>query len=203
MEQSIQQINTAKKMAINKLKNADPGFNENAFTEHVKKLFTEMQEAWEAGNIDRVQYGFTADTWNRFNTQLQMKNERGETTHVRNINFASVNITGFDTTADKERLTVRILVAYNVWVTNHKGKCIQGSQSTRHQMDYRWIMERPAGSQTGESGMIDRKHCPHCGAELDVTAFAECPFCKAQIGNKWTGWLLSDIQALAQTTLHV
>lgn len=181
----------------------DPEFNETELLEYVKKLFTEMQETWEAGDIGPVRYGFVPDTWNRFNTQLQMKNSRGETTHVRDIAFVETGIADFGIIAEKDRLTVRILVDYNVWITNRKGRNIQGSPSTRHRMDYRWIMVRPAGTKTGAAGMVDRKHCPNCGAELDVAAFAECPFCKAQIGGEWQGWLLSDIQAVSQKTLHV
>ena len=202
IEEESEAMRLKEKLAKNELLQRDPLFSEDALIEHVKRLFTEMQTTWEAGDIGPVQYGFTSDAWNRFNTQLQMKNQRGEVTHVRDISFMGVDIIGIHPGETKERLTVRIVVAYNVWVTNRKGSNIQGSPSTRHKMDYRWTMERPAGAQTEKSGLADRKHCPNCGAELDVAAFAECPFCKAQIGGEWKGWLLSDIQLASQETLH-
>ena len=187
--------------AVEELKKSDPNFSDEKLIEHVKTLFTKMQETWEAGDIHGVQYGFKTDTWNRFNTQLQMKNARGEVTHVRDIDFQSVRITNY-TGIRIDRLTVRILVDYNVWVTNKEGKCIQGRETTRHRMEYEWALERPAGTQTSESGTNDRNHCPHCGVELDLSAFAECPFCKTQISRNWSGWLLADIRALSQKTLQ-
>ena len=180
----------------------DPDFSEEKVIEQVKKLFVEMQEAWEAGDIHSVQYGFNAVAWNRFNMQLQMKNARGEVTHVRDISFVTVEIIRYVKKYGKQILIVRILVDYNVWVTNAEGKCIQGTESTRHRMDYIWTLERPEDAKTEENNPSDRSHCPHCGAEVDLTAFAECPFCKAQIERKWSGWLLADIRALSQRTLQ-
>ena len=190
-----------RKKRLEELRNSDPNFDEAALIAWCKKLFTEMQESWEQGDITPVQYGFLPDTWNRFNTQLQMKNGRGETTHVRDISFFRVEITDYTHNTTSENLTVSIVADYNVWVTNKDGRNIQGTPRTRHRMTYRWTLKRPYGSASPDAKQADPMRCPNCGAELDLSAFAECPFCKAQISRKEHEWLLADITALSQRTI--
>ena len=190
-----------KQARMSDFRRQDPAYNEQELTDWCKRLFVRMQEAWEKGDITPVQYGFLPDTWNRFNTQLQMKNQRGETTHVRDIHFSRVAVQDYERTKAVEKLSVEILVEYNVWVTNRLGENIQGTPNTRHRMNYVWTLQRPYGSVSGKKAM-DETHCPNCGAELDIAAFAECPFCKAQIGRKSEDWLLADITAISQKTIH-
>ena len=185
--------------AIEQLRQEDPDFSDLAFKSYVRKLFEEMQSGWEAGDISNVRYGFLTDTWERFNTQLQMKNTRGEVTHVSDIYFERVEMTSFKLfeLAHRYETTVVFEVYYNVWVTRN-GVNIQGSPSTRHRMIYRWKMER----QQGVKPVKDPHHCPNCGAELDVAAFAECPFCHTPITQKAANWQIRDIEALQQTIIH-
>ena len=184
----------------NQMQKEDPDYSEQALIDYVRKLFTEMQTAWEKGDITSVRYGFEHDTWERFNTQLQMKNQRGETTHVRDIQFERTMITDFATlNAQKDQVDVVFSVAYNVWVTNKDGMNIQGTPSTRHQMIYKWKMERPVSAR--KSQPADSGHCPNCGAEMDVTAFAECPFCHSQIKQPSRNWLICDIHCISQKTI--
>ena len=191
---------------LEELTKRDPLFDRLALFEWCKELFVKMQETWEQGDITPVQYGFTVDAWNRFNTQLQMKNARGETTHVRDIDITSVQLVEYSYNSATEKLLVSIVAEYNVWVTNREGKNIQGSPSTRHRMHYRWTLQRPSGTLTpGRSAAQQDKEqmrCPHCGAELDLSAFAECPFCKAQISGSKADWLVADITAVSQLTIH-
>ena len=188
--------------AYDTLRERDPGFSESSLIEYIKTLFTEMQTGWEAGDISNVQYGFVPDTWQRFATQLEMKNRRGETTHVRDISFREVCVVGFTTVPreNRDKMHVRIQVEYNVWVTNKGGKYIQGSPKTRHLMTYLWALERPHDVLT-QQNTDDTSHCPNCGAELDVNAFAECPFCHTQLRQKTSNWVIRDIQAESQVTI--
>ena len=181
----------------------DPGYSEDGLFRYVRKLFREMQDSWEAGDITDIQYGFLPDTWQRFATQLRMKNQRGETTHVRDIEFKEIRVTGFRSlpNEDRDKIQIEFKVAYNVWVTNKSGENIQGTPSTRHLMTYLWTMERPYSTKTLEAS-ADASHCPNCGAELDVAAFAECPFCHTQLRRESANWAIRDIQAESQVTLR-
>ena len=190
----------SKEEGLRDLLQRDPSFREEDLFDHARRLFTQMQDAWEAGDISSVRYGFEQDTWERFNTQLQMKNARGETTHVRDIAFGDMRIVGCSSAQDKDLITLRFEAVYNVWVTNKKGRNIQGSPSTRHRMEYEWILTRPKGVVSAPVG-ADRARCPGCGAEIDSSVFAECPFCHTQLSREGTSWAIRDIRALSQRTV--
>lgn len=184
------------------MKERDLSFTEKALYEYVRKLFGEMQDGWEKGDITNVRYGFHPDTWQRFATQLKMKNDRGETTHVRDIAFNWIRVVGFRSLPGEnmDRIQVRFEAEYNVWVTDQHGKCIQGTPETRHAMTYLWTMERP-DQAPAQKAPEDGAHCPNCGAELDVAAFAECPFCHTQLRQESANWVIRDIRAEAQRTI--
>ena len=169
----------------------------------LRELFREMQDCWEAGDLTNDQYGFLPDTWQRFSTQLMMKNRRGETTHVRDIVFGTIRVTGFRSLPNegRDKMQVTFQVTYNVWTTNKDGNNIQGTPETRHLMTYLWTMERPHSAKT-QSAPPDTTHCPNCGAELDVASFAECPFCHTQLRVEVVNWVIRDIQAESQVTIR-
>ena len=187
---------------LNLLMEEDPSFDSYGLAERVKSLFEQMQACWEEGNIDPLRKDFMPDTWTRFNTQLQNKNAAGETAHVRNIVFGPVTPQSYTTDAEHQIIKIKIDVTHNVWTTNREGKCIQGTEETRKRFVFLWTMTRPLGSRTGGEAPADTSHCPNCGAEIDMEAFAECPFCHTPFMQVSPDWVISEIDALSQTTLH-
>ena len=188
--------------SILQLTEDDPGFDADALRERVKTIFEKMQTCWENGNIEPLRNDFMPDAWTRFNTQLQNKKAAGETTHVRNILFDDVTLLRYATEGGHQMLKIRITVTHNIWVTNDKGKCIQGTEKTRKKFEFIWTMLRPAGSVTGGVTAADETHCSNCGAEVDLEVFAECPFCHTPIMAVSPDWVVSEIDAVSQTTLH-
>ena len=188
--------------SLSMLKSNDPSFDSADLIQRVKNLFEKMQSCWEEGNIEPLRKDFMPDTWTRFNTQLQNKRAAGETSHVRNILFDQVVLQSFATDSEHQVLKIKIDVTHNIWTTNRRGKCIQGTDKTRKRFEFIWTMMRPLGSQTGGAGMTDAMHCPNCGAEIDLEAFAECPFCHTPIMKISQDWVISEIDALSQRTLH-
>ncbi len=179
----------------------DPDFDEHALIERVKELFQKMDVCWENGTIVPLRKDFMPDTWTRFSTQLQSKVDIGETTHARDTVFDDVSLYSYETDDRYQILTVRLLVTRNIWTTDRDGKSTMGTEHTRKQIEYFWTMNRPLGSKTGDKP-LDETHCPNCGAELDLEAFAECPFCHTPIMKISQDWVIAGINATAQTTIH-
>ncbi len=188
--------------SLKQLRSDDPSFDPTELIQKVKKLFEKMQSCWEDGNIEPLRKDFMPDTWTRFNTQLQNKKAVGETSHVRNILFEQVVLQSYSTDAEHQVLKIKIDVTHNIWMTNRKGKCIQGTDKTRKRFEFIWTMMRPLGSKTDGTKAADTMHCPNCGAEVDLEAFAECPFCHTPIMKVSPDWVISEIDALSQRTLH-
>ncbi len=189
------QVDSLQELAV-----ADPDFDEGALLDRIKTLFERMQSCWEAGNIEPLRMDFMPDTWTRFNTQLQNKNAIGETAHVRNIVFNDVSLLKYSADARLQKLTIRIDATYQIWTTDREGRCTEGNENTRKRMTFLWTMTRPAGSVTGAQAP-DTTHCPNCGAEVDLEAFAECPFCHTPIMKVSPDWVISEIEAIRQQTL--
>ena len=187
---------------LEQLRADDPSFDPEDLIQRVKALFEKMQNCWEEGNIDPLRKDFMPDTWTRFSTQLRNKTAAGETSHVRNIVFDQVLLQSYTTDSEHQVLRVKIDVAQNVWTTDRNGKCIQGTEKTRKRFEFIWTMMRPLGSVTGGAAAADTTHCPNCGAEVDMEVFAECPFCHTPMMKVSPDWVISEIDALSQRTLH-
>ncbi len=200
--EGVDHSNEYRPETLKQLRTEDPSFDSADLVQRVKALFEKMQACWEDGNIEPLRKDFMPDTWTRFNTQLQNKKAAGETSHVRNILFEQVLLQGYSTDSEHQVLKIKIDVTHNIWTTNRKGKCIQGTDKTRKRFEFIWTMMRPLGSRTGGTAAADTMHCPNCGAEIDLEAFAECPFCHTPIMKVSPDWVISEIDALSQRTLH-
>ena len=73
---------------------------------------------------------------------LKEKGRLGETTHVRDITVYALEFEDAYTQDGEERLIMRIVAEYNVWVTR-RGRPYQGTPDTRHRMTYIWTMTQP------------------------------------------------------------
>ena len=188
--------------SLQKLNDADPAFSMSDLTDRVKDLFEKMQDCWEAGNIDPLRKDFMPDTWTRFNTQLQNKTAAGETTHVSDIEFDQVTPLSYATDSEHQILKIQLDVTHNVWTTNRKGDCTEGTEKTRKRFEFIWTLMRPLDAKTGGVPVSDTTHCPNCGAEIDLEAFAECPFCHTPVMKISPDWVISEIDAISQQTIH-
>ena len=188
--------------SLQKLSDADPAFSMSDLTERARDLFVRMQDCWEAGNIDPLRKDFMPDTWTRFNTQLQNKTAAGETTHVSDIVFNRVTPLSYATDSEHQILKIQLDVTHNVWMTNRKGECTEGTEKTRKRFVFIWTMMRPLNAKTGGMAASDTTHCPNCGAEIDLEAFAECPFCHTPVMKISPDWVISEIDAISQQTIH-
>ena len=143
----------------------------------VRKLFTDMQEGWEEGNIENVRDRFVPDTWNRFNNQLAAKNARGEVTHVRDILLERIELKGwYRMNGGDDEVTVTFDALSNIWTTDRSGNIISGSETRRLDQVFEWTLVYL--DTVKKSEVI----CPRCGRKTDAS-FAACPHC----GNELQG----------------
>ena len=200
--EGIQHRNEFRPDTLEQLRTEDPAYDPEVVIQRVQALYEKMQTCWEDGNIEPLRKDFMPDAWTRFDTQLQNKKLAGETSHVRDIVFNQVEIQNYAKDSEHQVLRVKLDVTHNVWTTDSKGKCIQGTEKTRKRFKYMWTMVRPLGARSDGSAVQDTTHCPNCGAEIDMEAFAECPFCHTPFMQVAPDWVISEIDALSQTTIH-
>lgn len=165
----------------------------------IEKLYCDMQVGWEGGNIENVRDRFDADAWNRFNQQLINKNDKKETGHTRGITFKAVKPIGVTCSGNVDTLYVKLIVELNLWQTR-EDRIVSNDPSTLTYMTYEWALTRAAGIKSKSNAYVSMQ-CPNCGKEVDLNAFAVCPFCGTQLSRSGVTWVLANISAINQETI--
>ena len=157
-------------------------------------LYKRMQDAWGEGDLKTLQPDFTADCYAQYDRQLHAKSARGEKAHCQVLNVNSV-IHGWNEDEHEYMMAVEIRAVIIAWNTNQQGEIISGSDTARKVMHYAWVLRKSKEGQEGQ------RHCPNCGALVDVNFALRCPHCDALLEQTGNGWALSSIQGISQKTL--
>ena len=173
---------------INDFKDARP---EAAWLED---LYRNMQDAWGAGDMTSLQPYFTADCYAQYERQLRAKNKRGEKAHCE-VHSVKAELLGWNEDQYEYMLAVSMRAVITAWNTDADGKIVSGSDRNRKEMHYAWVLRKSKTAQTAE------RYCPNCGALLDINQMVRCPHCDALLEQPGSGWALSSIQGISQTTL--
>jgi len=85
-------------------------------------------------------------------------------------------------------------------VDDRSGELVTGSKSVEKFMTYEWTLTRSKGTKTAPASEkeTDAKHCPSCGAPLDVNQSARCPYCGSVVYARDFDWAISAIRGLSQ-----
>ena len=174
-----------------------PEVDRQALTDWARSLFTRMDEAWEAGDIQCLLSDFTMPCWTLFNDQLQLKNMTKQRSHASKPSYFDLGIQCWEATGRREILHVWVKASRCVWTEDlNTGRIVTGSPQKPVHIFYDWTLVRARGRAAAEA---DDPHCPNCGAEVDAATFARCPFCGSELARTGSAWQISAINALFQT----
>lgn len=189
---------------ISELKTVDPNFSEDDMKQRISNLYVQMQNAWQAKNLESLRPYFTDAQYAQFDRQLQEFRKSGCTNYIENIAVLDVELRGWaeDDTVQKlvAMLNTRII---DYTVNDASGKIVAGDKRTEKFMTYEWTLIRSKGMLTevqesdNSQGTMAR-HCPKCGAPLDLNRSAKCPYCDSVISAEDYDWVISQIKGIAQ-----
>lgn len=181
------------------LKQRDPGFNESKFLGDVANLYIRLQDAWTARDLTPVRTHLTEELYAKSDRQIQGYIQRGQTNHVERVSVLSTNIVGCTKDAKNDIITVELVTRITDYITDDKtGDVIRGDRNKELFMTYRWTFIRTLGKLTAEDKDVDDKHCPNCGAPLDLNRSAVCDYCGSVCTSGDYDWVVSDIQGISQ-----
>lgn len=192
---------TAKPLVNNlsELKERDPGFNESRFLEDVSNLYVRMQNAWTARDLTPIRTRLTSELYAKSDRQVQTYIKNAQTNHVERISILNSKIAGCTRDERNDIITVDFTARVVDYVTDDRtGNIVRGSNSRELFMTYRWTFIRTLGKVTFEAGEADGKHCPSCGAPIDLNQSAVCEYCGTVVESGDYDWVLSNIQGLSQ-----
>ncbi len=181
------------------LKERDPAFSESKFIEDAANLYVRMQNAWSAKDLTPVRTRLTAELYAKSERQVQSYISAGQTDHIERISVLNSNIVGCTKDDKNDIITLEFTARIIDYITDDKtGNVLRGSRSRELFMTYRWTFIRTIGRLTAVSGEVDTKHCPNCGAPIDLNQSAVCEYCGSVIESGDYDWVLSNIQGVSQ-----
>ena len=80
------------------------------------------------------------------------------------------------------------------------GKLVSGSRDKEKFMVYEWDLVRTSGTKTEKDKPMQPVNCPNCGAPVEITASAKCPYCGSVITLEEHDFALNAIRAISQQT---
>lgn len=186
---------------IDGLKKRDPNFNESKFLGEAANLYIRMQDAWTARDLEPIRTHLTEELYAKSDRQVKGYIQRGQTNHVERPSVLSTKIVGCTADEKNDIITVELMTRIIDYVTDDKtGNIIRGSKDRELFMTYRWTFIRTLGKLTSSEGLVDEKHCPNCGAPIDLNRSAVCEYCGSVCVSGDYNWVVSDIQGISQTS---
>ena len=184
---------------IASLKQRDPAFNESKFLGDVANLYIRLQDAWTAKDLSDVRPHLTEELYARSERQIQGYVSRNQTNHVERVSVLNTRIIGCTNDAKNDIITVEILSRITDYITDDRtGNVIRGDRNRELFMTYHWTFIRTLGKTSGEEGLVDDKHCPNCGAPIDLNRSAVCEYCGSVCTSGDYYWVVSDIKGISQ-----
>jgi hypothetical protein len=180
----------------------DPNFDASAFSEKLSNLYVQMQNAWQAKDIEPVRPYLTDAFYAQMERQLSAYITGKKTNRVERIAVLGVILRGYFTRDGSDHMVAELRTRITDYVVDDTtGKVISGDPSKEKFMTYEWTLSRPSGIITEKEPEMRTINCPNCGAAVSINASAKCPYCGSVITLTSHDWALYSIKGIAQRTV--
>lgn len=199
---NIQQPRTAPLVNnIAGLKAKDPNFSEAKFLEDAANLYVRLQNAWTARDLEPIRSKLSEELYARSERQVQTYINNAQTNHVDRIAVLNSSIVGCTSDDTNDIITVQLTARVVDYTTDdNSGNVVRGDRNRELFMTYQWTYIRSLGKLTGAVEGVDDKHCPNCGAPIDLNRSAVCDYCGAVVKSGDYDWVVSNIKGISQQT---
>ena len=187
---------------MNEYVQLDPKFDATAFGEKLGNLYVQMQNCWQAKNIESVRPYFTDVLYQQMDRQLDALRRNGYTNYVERISVLGVNLRGFRQSDGEDHIIAELRTRIVDYTLNDKtGELVKGDKKKEKFLTYEWELTRASGRTTGAAEEMTVVNCPNCGAPLSINATAKCPYCDSVVTVDAHDWAISAIRGIAQRTV--
>ena len=187
---------------MNEYVQLDPKFDATAFGEKLGNLYVQMQNCWQAKNIESVRPYFTDALYQQMDRQLDSLRRNGYTNYVERISVLGVNLRGFRQSDGEDHIIAELRTRIVDYTLNDKtGELVKGDKKKEKFLTYEWELTRASGRTTGAAEEMTVVNCPNCGAPLSINATAKCPYCDSVVTVDAHDWAISAIRGIAQRTV--
>jgi hypothetical protein len=179
---------------VAEFKQRDPNFSEQQFEDVASTAFFKVQEAWAKRDMSGARSFVSPTLLNRFQAQLDQMKREGKVNKMEKLAVGSVDLAEVAHDGGSDYITVKINASAADFTLDEKsGQVVSGSKNPEPFTEY-WTFLRSDSVKT-PSGVPEliSKHCPNCGAPLQVNAIGKCDYCGSEVTSGHYSWVLSEI----------
>lgn len=181
---------------LTQLKESDPGFNEQIFSDRVSTAFFKIQDAWCKTDMNLARAFITDSVLNRFNMQLEEYRQSRTFNKLEWLCLDNTEILDISIDSNIERIDVLVTATAKDYKVDEDWNYVSGNKNEAVTWDEKWFFVRNAWVKTNEQKSVFSEKCPNCGAPLKVNAKWECEYCRSVITTGKFDWVLSEIKQL-------
>ncbi len=174
------------------IKARDPAFDQAHFVDRVETAYTILNAAWVKGDLSPALPFLGEGEANRLHMQLDGDRARNRRNVMEDMVLSGTRIVHVEKDATGDVIVTRIDASASDYYTDTRtGKALDGWQHPRPYTEY-WTFARSGTAKTTKSSYLDR-HCPNCGAPLELGNISVCQFCGTPVASTKYDWVLMTI----------
>ena len=166
-------------------------FKEAAFLQKVSKAFTEVQEAWAAGDLGPSRPYISDAVYQRFASQQKMMAQLKQKNILGEVRIQSAKIVSYEQEGDYDIITVGFRVSMKDRFESSLDRRLNVNCDGEF-IEY-WSFLRTQGITTKD--MYYSQACPQCSAPLPeaMGEFSKCEACNTLLNTGAYDWVLAEI----------
>lgn len=141
-----QQQKNESQIALARMCDVDPTFEEDDFLNQVQDIFLSVQEAWSSRNMRPVQDVETPELFRLHQSQLEMYYQKNWMPHLETRRITGVRLVSFLETMNEVSLVVCLSARVVDYTLNRDGLVVEGEKGKVHHRDYRLRFTRLKGT---------------------------------------------------------
>ncbi len=179
----------------------DPSFSETELKEKLSNVYVQMQNAWQAKNLETLRPYLTDELYAQYDRQLDNYRRAKQTNRIERIAVLDTLLDGWTQRGGDDVIIATLRTRIVDYVTDDEtGSIVRGSNSVEKFMVYEYTLTRKTGTLTSEASGTRVVNCPSCGAPCDINKSAKCEYCGNIITVDSCDWVISGIKGISQRT---
>ncbi len=185
------ELQSERRAAIENIRAADPGFDEDCFLKRAAGAFLVIQDAWSRQDMARARAFISDGVFERFSRQIAEYKERGVRNRMSGVEVREASALGYRSGRHYDAVYVAFAAsAVDELVKLGSDEIVSGGPDSFTEV---WTFLRRPGTKTLQGPGLMEGHCPSCGAPLPIVDSAQCETCKAWVNSGEHDWVLVSI----------
>ena len=180
----------------------DPEFDGEGIKALIANLYVQLQNSRQAKDISSLRPYMTDEFYEQLNIKLDSFRTQHKTEYTENIAVLSVSLKGWRQAGGMDYITLGLnsrIVSYVL--DDVTEKLLSGDKTREKFIEYEIDLSRKRGVITApksESGNIQAKTCPNCGAPVNINASSKCEYCGSVINQVNIDWAVCAVREISQ-----